>query len=124
MRSLRRLSVVSIASLPAVLLLCTAGASAQTAAALSTQPAPLQNPVPFVAPVLPPLSPNTMHHLQEQAQALKAQQTALLAQNNGPCYTLRTYGFTTGHDPAEAPRLSSHTTCTPASKSHVRELVN
>jgi len=64
-----------------------------------------------------------MHHLQEQAQALKAQQTALLAQNNGPCYTLRTYGFTTGHDPAEAPRLSSHTTCTPASKSHVRELV-
>lgn len=142
MRSLRRLSVVSIASLPAALLLFTTGVSAQTAPAPSARPTLLQNPVPFVAPILPPLSaaqlsaqqlpapyttlrvpplsPKTIHRLG----TMDPQKLILLAQNNGPCYTLRTYGFTTGHDPAEAPRLSSHTTCTPASKSHVRELVN
>jgi hypothetical protein len=130
MRSLGRLSVVSI------LLLCSAAVSAQTAA----QPAPPQNPVPFVAQIvpplsidqsapqlpapsatfrLPPLSPGATHNLQ----AMNAQNLALLAPNNGPCYALRTYGFTTGHDPAATPRLSSQSTCTPASKSHIKELV-
>jgi hypothetical protein len=131
MRSLCRLSVASI------LLLCSAAASAQTAA----QPAPPQTPTPFVVQIspplstnqaapqlpapsttflVPPLSSNTIHRLEAD---LNAQKLSLLAQNNGPCYALRTYGFTTGHEPAAVPHLSSQTTCTAASKTHLRELV-
>ena len=77
---------------------------------------------------LPPLSANTIHSLQPDAiptvQAVDVQQAALLARNNGPCFTLRTYGFTIRRDPGEVPRLSNHTTCTPASNSHVKELVS
>jgi hypothetical protein len=105
------------------------------------QPAPLQNPVPFVAPALPPLSgaqslapqlpaPSTTVRVPpvspgtiQRLQALDAQKLALLSRNHGPCFTLRTYGFTAGPDPAEAPRLTSSTTCTPASGANVRELV-
>jgi hypothetical protein len=132
MRSLSRLSLASTA-----ILLCSAGLHAQTSA--PTQPAPWPNPAPLAAPIspllstgqssspqqsglsfrLPPLSPGTIYNLK----ALKAQRPALLARNDGPCYALRAYGFTTGHDPAAAPRLSSHTTCTPASGTHLRELV-
>lgn len=156
MRSLRRLSVVSIVPLSAILVLCSTNAHAQTAAAppnasLPSQPAasfaaqipPLfptgqsapQPPVPSTIFPLPPLFTRTIHNdqpldtthtvewLNGQVQRLNARQAALLARNDGPCFALRTYGFTAGHDPAEAPRLSSHTTCTPASKSRLRELV-
>jgi len=54
---------------------------------------------------------------------LNAQKLTSLASDDGPCYTLRTYGFTPGHDRAEAPHLSSRTTCLPSSKSHLRELI-
>lgn len=140
MRSLRRLSVISAASLSAIFALCAADARAQSASVPSAQLTP-QKPAPFASVIpplfstgttapqpssplatLPPLSANTIHRLEAQ-NALKARKLSLLAQNNGPCYALRTYGFTPGHDPAEAPRLSSHTTCTPASKSHLRELI-
>ena len=141
MRSLRRLSVVSIASLSASLLLCSAGVRAQTVAAPPTATVPSQNAAPFAAQIPPlfptgqssppliqmlsqrfriaPLSPDAIHRLE----TLDTQRLPLLARNDGPCFALRTYGFTAGHDPAEVPRLSSHTTCTPASKSHIRELV-
>lgn len=137
MRSLRRLSVASIVPVSAVLIFSSAAVRAQAA---PTPPAP--GPAPFAARVpplflpplfpvgppqvqasplrVPPLSPDTIHRLGIP----DAQKLSLLARNNGPCYTLRTYGFTPGHDPGEAPRLSTHTTCTPASKSHLRGLVN
>ncbi len=146
MRSLCRLSVVSVASLSALVLFCVPGAHAQTPAqpAPPATPAPLHNPIPFVTPVLPPLSgarssapqlpapsttlrvppisPGTIQRLQA-LQALEAQKLTLLSRNEGTCYALRTYGFTAGHDPAEAPHLSSHTTCTPASQSHAKAIV-
>ena len=142
MQSLRRLSVVSIAPLSAILVLCPAGVRAQTVAAPPTATVPSQNAAPFAAQIPPlfptgqfspplvqmlsqrfriaPLSANTIHRLW----TLHLQRLTLLARNDGPCYALRTYGFTSGHDLAEVPRLSSQTTCTPASKSHLRELVN
>lgn len=145
MRSLRRLSAVSIALLSAILVLGSVSTPAQTASAPSAQPAALQNPVPFVAPVLPPLFPSGKASTSplvesspdlhvpplsagqiQRLQALNArdaQKLTLLSRNQGPCYTLRTYGFAPGQYPAEAPRLSSSTTCTPASGTHIRELV-
>ena len=147
MRSLHRLSVVSIVSLAAIIL-CSTSAHAQTAAAPSIAPAPSPNATPFAMQIPPsawtspsplqlpapsttfrlppPPSANRIHTLESTIHTLEAQDAqrlALLARNDGPCYALRTYGFTAGHDPAEVPRLSSHTTCTPASKSHIRELV-
>lgn len=139
MRSLRRLSVASIVSVSATLLLCSTRVRAQTLAAPPAgsvaSPAPFASQIPPLSlpplfPVgppqvqalplrVPPLSPDTIHRLGTP----DAQKLSLLARNNGPCYTLRTYGFTPGHDPGEAPRLSTHTTCTPASKSHLRGLV-
>ncbi|HXS11467.1 MAG TPA: hypothetical protein VN734_02085 [Acidobacteriaceae bacterium] len=141
MRSLRRLSVVSIASLPAILFLCSAGVRAQTTAAPPTQPALSPTPAPFVVQIspslwagqtsapqqpgsspnfrLPPLAPGAINSLK----ALDAQQLDLLARNNGPCFALRSYNFTTEHYAAAPPRLSSYTTCTPASQAHVKELV-
>ena len=139
MQSLRRLSVVSIAPLSATLILCAVSVRAQTPAAPSATPAPSNNASPFSAQ-LPPLfstgqsspplvqMPSTPFRLPPlslgTSQNRNIVQMQNLALNQGPCYTMRTYGFTTGHDPAAAPRLSTSTTCTPASQTHVKELVN
>lgn len=47
-----------------------------------------------------------------------------LAQNDGPCYTLRSYGFT-DHDLQSAdPRPSSATTCTPAASGQMKQALS
>ena len=139
MPSLRGLSAVSAVSLSIFLVMGSADVHAQNIAAPPAVSAPAQIPplaVPILPPLstsqsapqlplpsttfrLPPLSPNAIHRLE----TLNAQRLPLLARNEGPCYTLRTYGFTAGQDPAEAPHLSSHTTCTPASQSHAKVIV-
>jgi hypothetical protein len=140
MRSLRRLSAVLVISLPAILLLSSAGARAQSVTVPSFPPPPVasapafvihvsplfatrseptQQPQPLKTYRLPPLSAETMHNLTKTPGA---QKLALLAGNEG-CYALRTYGFTTPRDAASAPHLSSYKTCTPASQTHLKELV-
>lgn len=142
MRSLRRLSVVSIALLSAILL-CSASARAQAAAEPSMPPPtnaaqlpplllagqPAAQPcLPSTAFRLPPVfkraipSPQPLDSIHT-VLPLNTQQVASLSHSNGVCYSLRTYGFTSGHDLATAPRLTSSTTCTPASGTHVKELV-
>lgn len=152
MRSLRRLSAVSVASLPAILLLSFVGARAQSTPAMPFAPAPLAS-APFAQPqpsasasrwaihVSPPFAiqspapqqsqPSTTYRLppissattQKLFRTWNAQKLALLARNEGPCYALRTYGFTTPRDTASAPQMSSYKTCTPASQAHLKELV-
>jgi len=129
MRSLRRLSVVSAMLSAIILVLCSASLPAQTATTPPSFSVPLQNAPPLVAPLpplvaspksAPQLSPDTMRRLFDK---LNAQKLSPLASDDGPCYTLRTYSFTRGHDPASVPRLSSSTTCLPSSQSHLRELI-
>lgn len=141
MRSLRRFSAVSIAFLPAILLLSFVGARAQSAPTPSVQARPsatspawvfhVSPPLttPFAAPQLslpsataplPRLSPETMKTLMKK---LDAEKLTVVARNDQPCYTMRTYGFTTPKEGPAAPQMTSYKTCTPASQRHLRELV-
>lgn len=141
MRSLGRLSAVSIASLPFVLLLSSLGASAQSASTPFAQPSTTPNPSPWVFHVSPsqtlqfaapqqiqPAANNRVLHLsaEEMKDLIKtpgAQKPVIEAENVSPCYAMRTYGFTTPRDGVSAPQMTSYKTCTPASLTHLKELV-
>jgi hypothetical protein len=62
--------------------------------------------------------------MQDLMKRSDAQKLALVTENEAPCYALRTYGFTTPQGNSSAPRLTSYTTCTPASKTHLKEIVS
>lgn len=147
MRSLRRLSAVSIASFSAILFLSSFSASAQSSPAIpftpatSAQPSRAADASPWTIHVSPTLTvpsiaeqqfqPSTTFRLppvsaestQNLWKTFSAEKLALLAGNEGPCYALRTYGFTTPRDTASAPQMSSYKTCTPAAQAHLKELV-
>ena len=139
MRSLRRLAVVSVAPLSAVLLLSFQSARAQSVATPSNQSVVRVHPAPFAVQVSPSQftaqtpTPQTIPsaHVFVQidpgrTQALNhpdSQTFVLHAENEPTCFAMRTYAYTTPQDSASAPRLSGYTTCTPSKRAHIKELV-
>ena len=93
-----------------------------------------QTPTPIPAPTTPhilitPLSPNLRpliplgdlkpYTFQLNIPKILPKPT-LSAQTQGPCYTLRAYGFTAKDLQSSNPHSSSYTECTPASRSSLK----